>query len=98
MMYLALTYDHRLLDGREAVTFLVKVGSFSPSRPHSRRPTNLLPDQGVHRGPAAHAARVIGFTPGPQLVDHYLSCLELYVAPFVDYRLKYNCHIQGRII
>lgn len=27
-MFLALTYDHRLLDGREAVTFLVKV-SFS---------------------------------------------------------------------
>lgn len=26
-MYLALTYDHRLLDGREAVTFLVKVCS-----------------------------------------------------------------------
>ncbi len=25
MMYLALTYDHRLLDGREAVQFLVKV-------------------------------------------------------------------------
>lgn len=25
MMYLALTYDHRLLDGREAVIFLVKV-------------------------------------------------------------------------
>lgn len=25
MMYLALTYDHRLLDGREAVVFLVKV-------------------------------------------------------------------------
>ena len=25
MMYLALTYDHRLLDGREAVTFVVKV-------------------------------------------------------------------------
>jgi 2-oxoglutarate dehydrogenase E2 component (dihydrolipoamide succinyltransferase) len=22
MMYLALTYDHRLIDGREAVTFL----------------------------------------------------------------------------
>lgn len=27
MMYLALTYDHRLLDGREAVVFLVKVSS-----------------------------------------------------------------------
>ena len=25
MMYLALTYDHRIVDGREAVTFLVKV-------------------------------------------------------------------------
>jgi 2-oxoglutarate dehydrogenase E2 component (dihydrolipoamide succinyltransferase) len=25
MMYLALTYDHRVVDGREAVTFLVKV-------------------------------------------------------------------------
>jgi len=28
MMYLALTYDHRVLDGREAVTFLVKVKDF----------------------------------------------------------------------
>jgi 2-oxoglutarate dehydrogenase E2 component (dihydrolipoamide succinyltransferase) len=25
MMYLALSYDHRLIDGREAVQFLVKV-------------------------------------------------------------------------
>jgi 2-oxoglutarate dehydrogenase E2 component (dihydrolipoamide succinyltransferase) len=25
MVYLALTYDHRLVDGREAVTFLVRV-------------------------------------------------------------------------
>jgi 2-oxoglutarate dehydrogenase E2 component (dihydrolipoamide succinyltransferase) len=25
MMYLALTYDHRLIDGREAVSFLVSV-------------------------------------------------------------------------
>jgi 2-oxoglutarate dehydrogenase E2 component (dihydrolipoamide succinyltransferase) len=25
MMYLALTYDHRLVDGREAVTFLVRI-------------------------------------------------------------------------
>jgi 2-oxoglutarate dehydrogenase E2 component (dihydrolipoamide succinyltransferase) len=28
MMYLALTYDHRILDGREAVTFLVKIKEF----------------------------------------------------------------------
>ena len=28
MMYLALTYDHRIIDGREAVTFLVTVKDF----------------------------------------------------------------------
>jgi 2-oxoglutarate dehydrogenase E2 component (dihydrolipoamide succinyltransferase) len=27
-MVVALTYDHRLLDGREAVTFLVKVRDY----------------------------------------------------------------------
>ena len=25
MMYIALSYDHRLIDGREAVTFLVRI-------------------------------------------------------------------------
>jgi 2-oxoglutarate dehydrogenase E2 component (dihydrolipoamide succinyltransferase) len=25
MMYLALSYDHRLVDGKEAVTFLVRI-------------------------------------------------------------------------
>ena len=25
MMYLALTYDHRLIDGRDAVLFLIKI-------------------------------------------------------------------------
>jgi len=25
MMYLAMSYDHRIVDGREAVTFLVRV-------------------------------------------------------------------------
>ena len=28
IMVVALTYDHRLLDGREAVTFLVKIKEF----------------------------------------------------------------------
>lgn len=34
MMYVALTYDHRLIDGREAVTFLrkVKAGVEDPRR------------------------------------------------------------------
>jgi 2-oxoglutarate dehydrogenase E2 component (dihydrolipoamide succinyltransferase) len=34
MMYLALSYDHRLIDGREAVSFLVRVKDLieSPER------------------------------------------------------------------
>ena len=28
MMYLALSYDHRIVDGREAVQFLVKIKDF----------------------------------------------------------------------
>jgi len=36
MMYLALSYDHRMIDGREAVTFLVKV------KEYIENPTRLL--------------------------------------------------------
>lgn len=62
IMYLALTYDHRLLDGREAVTFLVKV------RPRARCPapnqpltdTSVDADQAVYRRPSPHAARLKG--------------------------------------
>ena len=32
MMYLALSYDHRIVDGREAVTFLVRVKECSKTR------------------------------------------------------------------
>jgi 2-oxoglutarate dehydrogenase E2 component (dihydrolipoamide succinyltransferase) len=34
MMYVALTYDHRIVDGREAVTFLktIKEGMEQPTR------------------------------------------------------------------
>jgi 2-oxoglutarate dehydrogenase E2 component (dihydrolipoamide succinyltransferase) len=28
MMYLALSYDHRIIDGREAVTFLVRIKGY----------------------------------------------------------------------
>jgi 2-oxoglutarate dehydrogenase E2 component (dihydrolipoamide succinyltransferase) len=28
MMYLALSYDHRIVDGKEAVTFLVRVKDY----------------------------------------------------------------------
>jgi 2-oxoglutarate dehydrogenase E2 component (dihydrolipoamide succinyltransferase) len=38
MMYLALSYDHRLVDGREAVTFLVRI------REAIEDPTRLLID------------------------------------------------------
>jgi 2-oxoglutarate dehydrogenase E2 component (dihydrolipoamide succinyltransferase) len=38
MMYLALTYDHRLVDGREAVQFLVRIKELVED------PTELLLD------------------------------------------------------
>ena len=38
MMYLALSYDHRIVDGREAVTFLVAVKN------NIEDPTRLLLD------------------------------------------------------
>jgi 2-oxoglutarate dehydrogenase E2 component (dihydrolipoamide succinyltransferase) len=43
MMYLALSYDHRLVDGKEAVTFLVKVKQAieDPARLLDRRLTSL---------------------------------------------------------
>jgi len=28
MMYIALSYDHRIVDGKEAVTFLVRIKEF----------------------------------------------------------------------
>ncbi len=36
MMYLALSYDHRMIDGKEAVTFLVRIKNFMEN------PTRLL--------------------------------------------------------
>ncbi len=45
MMYLALTYDHRLLDGREAVVFLVKVRTGSR---HFRIDSRTIRDSNVH--------------------------------------------------
>ena len=45
MMYLALSYDHRLIDGREAVTFLVALKNAIED------PTRLLIDlEGFPRG------------------------------------------------
>jgi 2-oxoglutarate dehydrogenase E2 component (dihydrolipoamide succinyltransferase) len=36
MMYLALSYDHRLVDGKEAVTFLIRI------KESLENPTRLL--------------------------------------------------------
>ena len=43
MMYVALSYDHRLVDGREAVTFLVRIKECveEPSRHPVRRLSTL---------------------------------------------------------
>lgn len=53
IMVVALTYDHRLLDGREAVTFL---GKWSVTTPVSTVLTWRSAGKGVHRGPAQDAS------------------------------------------
>ena len=55
-MYLALTYDHRLLDGREAVTFLVKIKVRRLVAKTQR--TSLTQSPGIHRGPRKDATGI----------------------------------------
>ena len=48
MMYVALSYDHRIIDGRDSVSFLMKIKEFIES-PHTmlfggRNPEDLLLD------------------------------------------------------
>jgi hypothetical protein len=50
IMVVALTYDHRLLDGREAVTFLGESRSSLCIRPRSLLKLDS-PSQGIYRGP-----------------------------------------------
>ena len=42
MMNLTLTYDHRLIDGREAATFLVKVRILKPTTLPFSRSTDTI--------------------------------------------------------
>jgi hypothetical protein len=91
-MYLALTYDHRLLDGREAVTFLVKVCYPRSLQPESR--ANRVTGQGIHRGPSPYAA---------WLKTRVLSLLSVFsypraaLRPFVNYEVpRYKFHIKER--
>ena len=49
MMYLALTYDHRLIDGRQSVTFLVKVKEASKTRPRPAGDISSESEFGVAR-------------------------------------------------
>ena len=71
MMYLALTYDHRLLDGREAVTFLVKVIFRICILQCS---LTGYAGQGIYRGPETHAVGlkvpIIGVQ-ASRLVDYH---------------------------
>lgn len=96
-MYLALTYDHRLLDGREAVTFLVKVRRSTLHPLHAILILTPYAGQGVHRGPPPHAPRLNDPTLGSPLVDLFPSSLELPLPPSVDYSIsKYIRHVTDQ--
>jgi hypothetical protein len=57
MMNIALTYDHRLIDGREAATFLVKVGLNFASLFTAHLTISL--GQRIHPRPAENASWMI---------------------------------------
>ncbi len=76
MMYLALSYDHRIVDGREAVTFLVRVKELLEeprgwcwicnSHRHGRAcPARRLPRQGLDRWLTTSSSLV----PGPAVTN-----------------------------
>ena len=63
MMYVALSYDHRIVDGREAVSFLVRVkelhrGPLAPAVRYLRRAQRAAVSGG-RDPPAAAAIRAI---------------------------------------
>lgn len=58
MMYLALTYDHRLLDGREAVTFLVKIKQYIEVSDLGSI-LRVVADCCVFLGPSTHVVGII---------------------------------------
>ena len=73
MMYLALSYDHRIVDGREAVTFLVRVKVFVGGAgaagagfvvDHSPLPGRGEVKKGVRASMASYDLIVIGSGPG----------------------------------
>ena len=50
MMYLALSYDHRVVDGKGAVTFLVRVKeALEDPAPHADGPLTARPGPGDAR-------------------------------------------------
>lgn len=79
-MYLALTYDHRMLDGREAVVFLVKVRGQTLGTPEVRTLTYLLGER-VYRRPTQDAIRLSGWYPTLALQKHSPPCSTYSVLP-----------------
>ena len=71
MMYLALSYDHRIVDGSEAVTFLVKVKE-NLEDPSADADRGLKDNQGRLRPP---------FLFLPSLSDHPWHCRPLTTMP-----------------
>ena len=93
-MYLALTYDHRLLDGREAVTFLVKV--CIPRHPLETI-TNPITGQGVHRGPPTHASWLGSVSVSSRAFYYLRSRAWSGLVLFVNYYVpRYKCNVKDR--
>ena len=98
MMFLALTYDHRLLDGREAVMFLVKVcddavHGFGP--PQHSLSTNTLLGQRIHRRPTKDVARLDYYNCKPVSYCLIFAVITFVIRCIAHTRIvRYIIHIQ----
>jgi hypothetical protein len=98
IMVVALTYDHRLLDGREAVTFLGTPASVRVPRCASFAHDAHSQGARLHRGPGEDAARMSRQHAGRRVVG-LLVCFVtrvLSVAIFVSImHVDSSCTIRG---
>ena len=88
MMYLALSYDHRIVDGKEAVTFLVRIKELLEDPPFYKYRIQRL-DHAVDLG--ARLRNVVAcyieepqkpIATNPRIRGHASGCAELRVQRF----------------